>query len=386
MKRFDNFKQQAEKLLKDLGRVAEPAFKEIKTTHYITDYLNKNGIPIDRVCTTGCYGTIDCGAEKTIALRADIDALPANPEGTEFKHLCGHHAHTTILLLALKHLAQHKSELKTNIRYIFQPAEEIVRGAEYMIGEGCLVNCSDIYGIHVDPRQKTGEMLLKAGELMAGVMTFDLAFKGTNTHAAFPHTGSDVLMAATDYTNLCQKIISRFKDPTKKAVLSFTQISGGQTYNVLPESCQIKGTLRYFDSEIKELTKTKLRDIVTAIKLIYDINIDLNFTHGVDPLHNDAGAIGKLTDIFTPSSLTVNTGLEPMMGGEDFACYLQKLPGAFIHLGIADGVDHPPLHNSEFYVPLEPVLVGTAIWVELATKYPESNLHLTPFHLETAQI
>lgn len=367
MKNFDDFKQQAGRLIEDLGQLAEPAFKEVKTTHYITDYLNENGIAIDRICTTGCYGTIDCGAEKTIALRADIDALPVNSEGTEFKHLCGHHAHITMLLLALKHLAQHKSELKTNIRYIFQPAEEIVRGAEYMIGEGCLDNCSEIYGMHVDPRQKPGEILLKAGELMAGVMTFDLAFKGSDTHAAFPHTGSDVLMAATDYTNLCQKIISRFRDPLKKAVLSFTQINGGQTYNVLPENCQVKGTLRYFDSEIRTLAKSKLLAIAAAIKLIYDIDVDVAFTHGVDPLHNDSKAIDKLMDIFKPSGLNINTGMDPMMGGEDFACYLQKLPGAFIHLGIAEADNHPPLHNNQFYVPLEPVLVGTALWVELAT-------------------
>lgn len=367
MKTIKGFRPHAEKLLTELGQIAEPAFKEFKTTQYIVDYLHENAIPIDQVCTTGCYGTIDCGARQTIALRADIDALPANAEGSEFKHLCGHHAHTTMLLLALKYLVQHKSDLKTNIRYIFQPAEEIVRGAAYIINEGCLENCSEIYGIHVDPRQKKGELSLKVGELMAGVMTFDLAFKGSGTHAAFPHTGNDVLMAATDYMNLSQKIVSRFKDPIKKAVLSFCQINGGHSYNVLPETSQIKGTLRYFDTEVKELTKTKMQAIAEAIKLIYEIDIDLNFTHGVDPLHNNTNAIDKLMDIFRASGLKINTAIDPMMGGEDFACYLQKLPGAFIHLGIATDANHPPLHNSGFYVPLDPVLIGARLWIELST-------------------
>jgi len=367
MKSFDDFKPQAEKLLSDLGRIAEPAFKEVKTTRYIVDYLNANAIPIDHICTTGCFGTIECGAKKTIALRADIDALPVNTEGSEFKHLCGHHAHTTMLLLALKHLVQNKSELKTNIRYIFQPAEEIVRGATFMINEGCLDNCSEVYGIHVDPRKNIGELLLKPGEMMAGVMTFDLIFRGSGTHAAFPHTGNDVLMAATDYTNLCQKIISRFKDPIKKAVLSFCQLSGGQTYNVLPDTCRIKGTLRYFDKSIEELAKEKMQAIADAIQLIYDVAIECNFTHGVDPLINNNAAVAKLVDIFKRSGFEVSTVMDPMMGGEDFACYLQKCPGAFVNLGIATDGKHPPLHNSDFYVPVGAMILGIQFWVELVT-------------------
>jgi len=235
MKKFDFYQPEAQQLLEDLGRIAEPSFKEFETTKYIVNFLRENKVPLDQVFETGCFGTIDCGAEKTIALRADIDALPTNPEGTEFKHLCGHHSHTAMLLLALKYLIQHQDELKVNIRYIFQPAEEMGSGALFMMKEGCLKGCAEVYGIHVDAHQRLGEMLLKPGEFMAGAVMFEIKFSGNSTHAAYPHTGDDVLVAATDYVSLCQKIITRFKNPIKKAVLSFSQISGGQAFNILAE-------------------------------------------------------------------------------------------------------------------------------------------------------
>lgn len=360
--------QEANALLEDLEKIAEPAFKEFRTTKYIVTFLQENNVPLDKVLATGCFGTIDCGADRTIALRADIDALPINPEGTAFKHLCGHHSHTSMLLLALKYLVQHQDELQVNIRYIFQPAEEVVRGAKFMLENGCLEGCSEIYGIHVDPYQKLGSILLKPGEFMAGAGVFEIKFTGNSTHAAYPHTGDDVLVAATDYVNLCQKIISRFKNPIEKAVLSFAQISGGQAFNILAEELSMKGTYRYFDVEVKELIEQKMRAIGDAIKLIYGVDVVISSAEGTIPLHNDPELTAKLIGVFSASELHVNTELEPTMGGEDFAFYLEQCPGVFVNLGIAGDSGHPSLHNKDFFVPVAAVAHGAMFWVELVRK------------------
>ncbi len=367
MLNFHFYKQEAEELLVELDKIAEPAFQEFKTTKYILDFLRENNIPVDQSLKTGCFGTIDCGAEKTIALRADIDALPADAEGTEFKHLCGHHAHTAMLLLTLKYLIQNKDQLKVNVRYLFQPAEEQGRGALFMLENNCLEGCAEVYGIHVDPHQQVGEILLKPGELMAGAVLFDLTFRGRSTHAAYPHTGDDVLAAAADYMNLCQKIISRFKSPVQKAVLSFAQISGGQACNILPEQLTISGTYRYFDPEVKELIEKKMADVGAAIKLIYGVDVDITMAKGMAPLLNHQGLTKKLIEIFSGTEFQVNTELEPTMGGEDFPFYFDQCPGVFINLGVAKGSEHPPLHNKNFYVPVEAVLLGVNFWVELTS-------------------
>lgn len=359
--------EEAKTLLNDLAAIAEPAFREFETTRHIVNFLHENKIPVGQVFDSGCFGTIDCGAEKTIALRADIDALPANSEGTVFRHLCGHHAHTAMLLLALKQLIHEPDRLKVNIRYIFQPAEEIGGGALFMMERGCLEGCSEVYGQHVDPHQRMGEILIKPGEMMAGATMFDLHFTGNSTHAAYPHTGDDLAMAATDYINLCQKIISRFKDPVKKAVLSFSQISGGQAHNILAEKFLIRGTYRYFDADVKTLIEKKMAAIAEAITLIYGADLKISVRDGSVPLCNDAALTKKLTDIFRGSDFLVHTELDPMMGAEDFSYYLQRCPGVFVKTGVAGGAGHPPLHNKDFFVPAEAVLLGAKFWTTLVS-------------------
>ena len=357
----------ASTLLADLAKIAEPAFGEVKTTSYIVDFLEANDIPIDKILQTGCFGTIDAGATKTIALRADIDALPTNSEATIFKHLCGHHAHTAMLLLALQNLNRHRDQLQVNIRYIFQPAEEVARGAQFMLENACLDGCAEVYGIHVDPDQKLGEILLKPGELMAGAGMFDIQFHGQSTHAAYPHTGDDVLVAATDYINLCQKIVTRFKNPVKKAVLSFGQITGGYASNVLAETLLLKGTYRYFDNDVRFLIEEKMAAIARAIELIYEIKVEVSFVEGTIPLINHPDLVNKLTTIFLATDFHINSDHEPAMGGEDFPYYFSACPGVFINLGIAGVSGCPPLHNKDFTVPVAAVQRGAEFWATLAT-------------------
>ncbi len=358
---------QVDALLADLAAIAEPAFREYETTRYIVNFLKKCGLTPDRVLETGCFGTIDCGADRTIALRADIDALPVNAAATEFKHLCGHHAHTAALLLALQFVNRHRDALQVNVRYLFQPAEEIAQGAQFMLEHGCLEGCAEVYGIHVDPDQRLGEILIKPGELTAGAKIFSLVFRGQSTHAAYPHRGDDVLLAATDYINLCQKIITRFKNPLQKAVLSFGQINGGQAFNILPEEVSVKGTYRYFDDDVDSLISKKMADIARAIELIYGIEVDLSLLEGTIPLINNRRLAEKLQAMFSATGFSVVTDRDPAMGGEDFPYYFAVCPGVFINLGIAGTTEHPPLHNKDFTVSGAAVQWGARFWVTLVS-------------------
>ncbi len=355
----------ASKMLNELSAIAEPSFKEYKTTEYIIDFLKKNNIPIDKELKTGCFGTINVGAEKTIAIRADIDALPADSKNSVYKHLCGHHAHTTGLLLALQNINLLKEKLKFNIRYIFQPAEETVNGAKFMIENGAIKGVDAVFALHGDPTQKLGEICIKDGELMAGAALFNITLSGKSTHAAFPQYGSDVIVAISDYINLCQKIISRYKDPIETAVISFTTINGGYAKNILPESVEASGTIRFFNEDIKKLLQNEMANILKNIENIYKINGELDFTSFTAPVINNIELARKLKPLLK-KEFKVIENYNKMMGSEDFSEFIKEIPGVYLIVGIAKDDNHPPLHNKDFFVPYEAVLIYKKLWELIA--------------------
>ncbi len=349
-------------LLKNLEELAEESFKEVKTTEFICKYLVDCGIKNFINCNPGVIGTIDINKDKTIALRADIDALPLDKDKIEFKHMCGHHAHTAILLKFLDYANQNRENLKYNIRFIFQPAEEIGKGAKYLINKGCLKGVDEIYAIHVEPVLKLGEVGLKKGYLLAGAKFFDLEINGKSTHAALPHNGMDVFVVFSELLNKIQTIISRFKDPVKSAVFSIGKVEAGYAHNIIPDKIKISGTFRFFEDEISNLLEKKFIDALESLKSFYGINYELNYLTGTVPLKNDERLVGSLIESFKNSEFKVVTNIYPMMGSEDFAFYLQKVPGVFIRFGIRVGDYHPPLHNRNFYVSEKVVELGVKLW------------------------
>jgi amidohydrolase len=356
------------KLLNDLTLIAEPSFQEFKTTRYIIDFLKNHSIKIEKELKTGCFGTINVNAKKTIAIRADIDALPFDDHHTIFKHLCGHHAHTAGLLLALANINKNKKKLKTNIRYIFQPAEETGIGAKFVIKHGALENVSEVYGLHGEPNYALGKICLKNGRLMAGSGSFDLTIKGKGTHAAFPQYGNDVIVAIADYINLCQKIISRFKNPVESGIISFTMIKGGFAKNILPEKVEAAGTFRFFDKSVKKLIKQKMLDILGSIEKIYNVTGKINFNLTTEPVINNKKSTEKLKNILKKEFDIVEDYTE-VMGSEDFSEYLKEIPGVYFIVGIAKNANHPPLHNKNFFVPDEAVMIYKKIWETIAFNY-----------------
>jgi amidohydrolase len=341
---------EALKLFHRFEEIAEPSFQEFNTTKLLSEILKKNEIKDFREFETGIFGTLDFNKKKTIAVRADIDALPVNPQKTVFKHLCGHHLHLTSLLVALCQIVNENKNPGSNIRFIFQPAEESVEGARFIIEKGAMDGVDEVYGIHVDPELSVGTFSVKEGELMAGARHIKIVFFGKGTHAAYPHMGTDLIVAASDFVIKCQTIISRKINPVEKAVLSFGKFSGGAIGNVLPDRVELEGTFRYFNNFVMEEVINELNKLLQSISIYYDIKYEIDISKGTPPLINKVDLIPKLLKIMEKSSLKFVRDNRISMGGEDFAYYLEKAPGLFIRLGMKISDNIVALHNPEFKV------------------------------------
>jgi len=344
-------KELALKVFKELGKLAEPSLEEYKTTEYIVEFLKECGYEPDFVGETGCYGTLDFGAEKTVALRADIDALPANEERTVYKHLCGHNLNMTALLMTLKILSLTKNKLNVNIRYIFQPAEELVSGAVIMIKEGCMKNVDEIYAIHAEPGLAAGKIGTISGPCMAGSNHFRIGMKGKGTHAAYPHKGNDVITAACTYISEAQKIVSRLIDPVQAGLISFGSIKGGYAANIIPDDVEIQGTFRFFDDGVKETICNQMNMLLKNTAEFYGCKGELEVYEGTPPVINDFELAPLILDRLKAHGIDAVRYERMSMGGEDFAFYLQHVPGLFLWAGVDETGNHPPLHNDNFYVP-----------------------------------
>lgn len=356
-------------ILNDLENLAEPAFKEFQTTKYIQKQLEKCGITDFISYETGGFGTLDFGAKKTIALRADIDALPINKDNTKFKHLCGHHLHASSLLMTLCRLAESGKKPNVNIRYIFQPAEEIVQGANFLISKGVLDNVDEIYGMHVDPELEMGTFSIKKGQVMAGARHLKIVFEGKATHAAYPHLGNDIIVAASDFITRAQIIISRKIDPSKKGVISFGRIAGGSVGNILPDHLEVDGTFRYFEEANFQLIKSEMFKLIRSIEIFYDIKITFDIFDGPPPLINKPDVVSDLTNRLNNCKTKQVDDHRVSMGGEDFAFYLKQVSGCFIRTGIKFDDKIIPLHAKNFKVQQSVLSYAINIWESLIYSY-----------------
>ncbi|MDR3256382.1 MAG: amidohydrolase [Endomicrobium sp.] len=336
---------------------------EYETAKFIESKLEELKIPYKRVGKTGVIGTLK-GVKhgKTIALRADIDALPVYESNTiEYKsknigimHACGHDAHVAIMLGTAK-LLQQQNELKGNVRFIFQPSEETSNGAKNMIKNGALKNpnVDFILGIHVNPWIKTGKIGLKFGTMMAAVDELKLEIIGEIAHGAYPHKGKDSLVAVSEFINMVQSIISRELDPLENAVITFGRIEGGDAYNIICKKVTINGTVRTFNKETRGLIKASILKKLKAIETAYGVKSVVKYNEIGSPLINTY-EITKVC-VETAEEFYGKDNVEilekPSMGGEDFAEYLSVVSGNFIYIGTSkDKYTSYPWHHSNFNI------------------------------------
>jgi amidohydrolase len=364
---------------RDFHRNPEVAFQEKRTSSVIRKYLEGLDIPVKECAGTGLRGVLQGNpGGKTVALRTDIDALPLKEEGDkeyisqnpEAAHCCGHDGHMAILLGAVKLLAERKSEFKGNIVFLFQPSEErIPGGAPQMIEEGALDGVDAIFGLHLWVPLPTGKVGVVKGPMMAQPDAFTIVVKGKGGHGSMPHQTVDPILVASQIVMNAQSIVSRNMDPLKPAVVSFGTIEGGTIYNIIPSEVILTGTVRSFESEIKDIAKKRIEEIAVGTTKAMGATVDFSYEEGFPPVVNDEEMANFVLNVARQTLGEDSVvDIDPVMGGEDFAYYLQKVPGAFLFLGAGDGMEFPH-HHPAFDIDEKVLPQGVLLMINLVLEY-----------------
>jgi len=362
-----------------LHQIPEVGLKLPKTSAYVAEKLSEMGIEYqENIGVSGIIGLIK-GKEdgKTVAIRADMDGLAIVEEtGLPFAstngnmHACGHDAHTAMLLGAAKILNENKDKLKGNIKLIFQAGEEGPGGAKPMIDDGVMENpkVDAILGLHIGTIFKeidTGGVGVAYGNLMACLDRFEIKVIGKGCHGAMPDTGVDPIVISAGVINALQTIVSREVKPTEPAVITIGQINGGRSYNIIPDSVEIVGTARATSQAVRKKIASRMEEIVANITKGMRGDYEFTYTYGYPPLVNDV----EFTKEFVKTAKKI-VGEEkiveivnPTMGGEDMAYFLEKTPGTFFFLGGGnrDKGIIAPHHNSKFDIDEDVLWKGTAL-------------------------
>lgn len=367
-------------LFRDLHAHPELGFEEHRTSKIIAEQLRAFGVDEveSGVGGTGVVGIIhgQGGHNRRIGLRADMDALPIREvtglghasQNNDVMHACGHDGHTTMLLGAAQYLAE-KRNFKGSVVLIFQPAEEGLGGARKMLAEGLFKRfpCDEIYGLHNKPDGKRGKFGLRKGPMMAGASFFDIVVMGKGSHAAMPDKSRDAIYIATALIQHLQSVVSRNVAPDDPCVLSITKISSGSAYNVLPDTAQLGGTLRFFSRDVRDLAQARVKSICTGFASAHEVEIEVEFREVFDVLVNEANSADALlaaaVDILGAESVHDD---ERITGGsEDFADMLREVPGAYGWLSHTGTI---PLHNPGFVLDEEILPVGASILARVAER------------------
>lgn len=355
----------------------ELALKEEKTACLIEEELKRLGISCQRVAGTGIVGLLQGAAYgRTIALRADIDALDIPEEtGCNFAskingvmHACGHDVHTAVLLGVANALVKFKKDLKGNIKFFFQPAEENgpTGGAKLLIKEGALLNpkVDMVLGLHVHPDIPSGKIGIKEGVTTSNSDRFTIKISGKECHGSTPHEGVDALVIASHLVTAIQTIISRNIDPRMIGALTLGIIRGGRRYDTVADEVMIQGTCRTFDDESRELIPRRLKTLSDGIASTFGASAEVEYFLGYPSVINDKQSAGLVVDAARESLGESNVIIMdyPVMFAEDFSYYLKDTPGAFFMIGATSpGSKKIPLHNSKFLPPEDCLSVGVEV-------------------------
>ena len=361
---------------RDFHRHPELAFEERRTSATIRAFLETIGIEVRSCGGTGLRGVLS-GARPgpTVALRADMDALPvaeiadhdyasANPG---VMHACGHDGHMAILMGAAKLLARRRDALPGTVVFLFQPAEESPPGgARAMIEEGALDGVDRVFGLHLWQPLPTGIVGVRAGAMMAQADNFEVVIRGRGGHASQPNVTVDPVVAASQVVVAAQTIVSRFIDPLQPVVVSFTTIHGGRIHNIIPDEVRLSGTVRTLDAQTQVAVKQRLGEVCEAACRLYGATAEFTYIEGYPPVVNDPTSVDLVSRVAARElgAGSVRT-VAPIMGGEDFAYYLQRVPGAFAALGMGTNRSHPH-HSARFDIDESVLPLGVRLMTAVA--------------------
>ncbi|QZE28081.1 M20 aminoacylase family protein [Pantoea ananatis] len=358
-------------------REPELGYQEHRTSDKVAHELEQAGLQVFRgLAGTGVVGTLKNGSGPVIGLRADMDALPINEKGeTAWRsskpgvmHACGHDGHTAILLAAARQLAATR-QFSGTVHFIFQPAEENLGGARKMVEEGLFTRfpMDAVYAMHNWPGLPLGSLAVNAGAIMASLDAFEITLSGKSCHAAMPESGADPMVVAAELILALQTIPSRRLSPLSSAVVSVTQIQGGEAINVIPEQIVLRGTVRCLQDDVRKRVHALIDDFVTTLPKPFGVCGAIRWLPGYPVTTNHAGPARQVHDVAvsTLGEEQVRWQVNPSMASEDFACMLEACPGAYFWLGADGATPSAPLHNAHYDFNDALIPTGIRFWQNL---------------------
>ena len=363
---------------RDLHRIPETAYTEKKTSAYVADYLNREGLDIQtEIAQYGVVGLLDTGKPgPTLMIRADMDALPLQEEtGLAFAsehdgvmHACGHDSHMAMVLGAVTVFNKIKNELNGKIKFLFQPAEEGPGGAKPMIEAGVMENPAVDYsiGCHVWPELPEGTIGVRSGPFLAAMDRFNLKIIGKAGHGAMPHLCVDALEVATQVVSALQRIVSRHMDPMDPTVVTVGSFHAGTAFNIIAGEAELSGTTRTFDLDFWKSSQQRVEKVIRGVCESMGADFELNYAFAYPPTINDefmSAVVSRCAAMVVGKERV----LEPpkTMGGEDFSFYAQKSKACFFALG-AGREGGTPVHNPTFDFNEDLMLLGVETYCRVA--------------------
>ncbi|MFB6232254.1 MAG: amidohydrolase [Salinibacter sp.] len=372
-----------------LHKHPEVGMDEHDTSRFIRRTLEGYGLDVHGpIAGTGLYVDIEGdGTGSAVGYRADIDALPTQDQKRvpyrsqipNVAHLCGHDAHTAIAVGVALALDANRSAIDGRVRVFFQPNEEgLPSGAPLMIRAGVLEGLNGVYGVHVDPKLDVGKYGLIEGPVTAASDRFEVKIRQEGTgHSARPHEGTDTVWVASQLMNQFYQLTDRVTDPRNPSILTVTMLEGSDAHNVIPEQAAFGGTLRTVSSEDRETIRAHMRRATQRLKEVHSVHVELDFEDGSPPVINDKTALRNVADTIREifGDQAIHEIPQSSMGGEDFAHYLQHVPGAFIRVGTASGPETSyPLHHHRFDLDETPLAPTARLMARVLINHLEQGL------------
>ena len=372
---------------RDLHEHPELAFEEVRTSGIVAQRLRTLGLEVQTgVAKTGVVGLLRGGASKpgakTIAIRADMDALPIHElNEIDYRstvdgkmHACGHDGHTSILLAVADILSKRRAELAGNVKFVFQPAEEMIGGAAPMIKEGAMQGVDGIIGLHVISDYPIGRVGVRSGPIFASADRFILTVKGKGGHAAMPEASVDPIVIAAYIVTALQTLISRETSPFKPAVITIGKIQAGTAFNIIPETAEMHGTMRAFSAEHRQKLVRRIGEIAAGVATAMGGSCNVEIIAGCPPCVNDTG----MTEVVYKAAVAavgekdVDDGEVVMStGSDDMARFLEAVPGCYFIVGAkneAKGASYPH-HHPRFNIDEDAMPIGVEVLTRAAMEY-----------------
>ncbi|TAF10659.1 MAG: amidohydrolase [Nostocales cyanobacterium] len=358
--------------------------QEYQTAAFVAGVLSSSGLHVEEgVGKTGVIGELQGTqhSEKVLAIRTDMDALPIQERsGLEYAsriegvmHACGHDVHSTVGLGTAMVLSQVAGELGGKVRFLFQPAEEIAQGANWMIKDGVMNHVAAVLGVHVFPSIPAGSIGIRYGALTAAADDLEIIIIGESGHGARPHEAIDAIWIASQVITALQQAISRTQNPLRPVVLSIGKINGGRAANVIADKVELLGTVRSLHPETRDKLPSWIENIVANVCNSYGAKYQVNYRQGVPSVQNDY-ALTQLLQSSAEEAWTserVQVLPEPSLGAEDFSVYLEHAPGSMFRLGVGykDRIINHPLHHPQFEVDESAIITGVVTLAYAVYKY-----------------